>query len=150
MDNRKQKSETMKSNNSAFDDYNTPPESPGLNSTSLSLSSKVETSGSTEFGFDSKGKENDEQSQPPVPPPRTRRGLASKATKNKLKELHIAAESLDIVANELVNIGESLDISSSSAPHNGDEIKQYFFCLNLEVLFKKINNFNLKTKPNKM
>ena len=60
---------------------------------------------------------------PPVPPPRTRRGLATKSAKNKLKELHIAAESLEIVANELVNIGETLDMSSSSAttlPHNGN------------------------------
>ena len=122
MDSRKQKSETIKSNISNFEDYNTPPESPGLNSASLSLSSKVETSCSTEYGFDSKSKENDEQSQPPIPPPRTRRVLAINQTKNKLKELHIAAESLEIVANELVNIGESLDVSSSSAPHNGDEI----------------------------
>ena len=58
-----------------------------------------------------------------MPPPRTRRGLATKSAKNKLKELHIAAESLEIVANELVNIGETLDMSSSSTttvPHNGN------------------------------
>ena len=121
IESRKQKSETIKSNNSAFDDFNTPPESPSLNSTSLSLTSKSETPRSNLDGvFDEKGKENDEKSIPPIPPPRTRRGLATKSAKNKLKELHIAAESLEIVANELVNIGESLDMSSSSTvPQNG-------------------------------
>ena len=35
--NRKQKSETIKSNTSGFEDFNTPPESPSLKSTSFSL-----------------------------------------------------------------------------------------------------------------
>ena len=73
-----------------------------------------------EFDYDIKNKENIDQSQPPVPPPRTRRGLATKAAKAKLKDLHIAAESLELTANELLNIGDRLDISSSA--HNGNEI----------------------------
>ena len=122
--NQKQKSETIKSNNSVIEDFNTPPESPSLNSSaSLSLSSKIEASRNIDNVFDKTRKNNDEKSTPPVPPPRTRRGLATKSAKNKLKELHIAAESLEIVANELVNIGETLDMSSSSSttvPHNGN------------------------------
>ena len=122
--NQKQKSETIKSNNSVIEDFNTPPESPSLNSSvSLSLSSKIDTSRNIDNVFDKTRKNNDEKSTPPVPPPRTRRGLATKSAKNKLKELHIAAESLEIVANELVNIGETLDMSSSSSttvPHNGN------------------------------
>ena len=114
--NRKLKSETIKSNNSGLEDFNTPPESPSLNSASFSLASKSETPLSN-IEADT-GKENDEISTPPIPPPRTRRGIASKSAKNKLKELHIAAESLEIVANELVNIGESLDMSSSTVPNN--------------------------------
>ena len=47
------------------------------------------------------------EDKPPVPPPRTRRGLATKAAKAKLKDLHLAAESLELVANELINIGDS-------------------------------------------
>ena len=119
--NRKQKSETIKSNTSGFEDFNTPPESPSVKSTSFSLSSKSETTQQISIGRaqdSADGTEKEEKSTPPVPPPRTRRGV-SKAAKNKLKELHIAAESLEIVANELVNIGESLDMSSSKAPPNG-------------------------------
>ena len=92
-----------------------------MKSTSFSLSSKSETTQQISIGRaqdSADGTEKEEKSTPPVPPPRTRRGV-SKAAKNKLKELHIAAESLEIVANELVNIGESLDMSSSKAPPNG-------------------------------
>ena len=92
-----------------------------MKSTSFSLSSKSETTQQISIGRaqdSADGAEQEEKSTPPVPPPRTRRGV-SKAAKNKLKELHIAAESLEIVANELVNIGESLDMSSSKAPPNG-------------------------------
>ena len=125
--NRKQKSETIKSNTSGFEDFNTPPESPSLKSTSFSLSSKSETTQQISIGRaqdSADGAEQEEKSTPPVPPPRTRRGV-SKAAKNKLKELHIAAESLEIVANELVNIGESLDMSSSKAPPNGTITRLY-------------------------
>ena len=122
LDRRKQKSATIKSTTSAFDEYNTPPESPDLNSMSLRSNSKMETP-SVEFDFDIKNKENNDQSEPPVPPPRTRRGLATKAAKAKLKDLHIAAESLEIAANELLNIGECVETSSSA--HNGDEIVKY-------------------------
>ena len=121
MDARKQKSGTIKSNHSGFEDFNTPPESPSLNT-------EMETSRhSTEYGMDSKGREHENQSQPPIPPPRTRRGLATKSAKSKLKEMHIAAESLEVVANELVNMGESLEVPSLSAPHNGNEIERQFF-----------------------
>ena len=122
LDRHKQKSATIKSTNSAFEDYNTPPESPNLNSVSLSSSSKIGTP-SVDFDFDIKNKENIDQCEPPVPPPRTRRGLATKAAKAKLKDLHIAAESLELTANELLNIGERVDISSST--HNGNEIVKY-------------------------
>ena len=86
--NQKQKSETIKSNNSVIEDFNTPPESPSLNSSvSLSLSSKIDTSRNIDNVFDKTRKNNDEKSTPPVPPPRIRRGLATKSAKNKLKEL---------------------------------------------------------------
>ena len=64
-----------------------------------------------------KGDENDSvfTDTPPVPPPRTRRGLTSKAAKAKLKDLHLAAESLEIVANELLNIGDA-EYSSPALP----------------------------------
>ena len=122
---RKQKSDTIKSNNSALEDFNTPPESPSLNSTGLSFSSKADTPSNLDEVLGCKVNENDEKSVPPIPPPRTRRGLATKSAKNKLKELHIAAQSLEIVANELVNIGDSLDMSSSSStvPHNGKRVE---------------------------
>ena len=127
----KQKSETIKSNSSAVEDFNTPPESPSLNSSaSLNLNSKIEPTRNINNVFDKSAKDNDEKTTPPVPPPRTRRGLATKSAKNKLKELHIAAESLEIVANELVNIGETLDMSSSSSttvPHNGKYIAKFSF-----------------------
>ena len=119
---RTQKSDTIKSNNSALEDFNTPPESPSLNSASLSLCSKTDNRSNLDevLGGNLQENENDEKRVPPIPPPRTRRGMATKSAKNKLKELHIAAQSLEIVAHELVNIGESLDMSSSSiVPQNG-------------------------------
>lgn len=63
-----------------------------------------------------------EVEMPPVPPPRTRRGLATKAAKAKLQDLHIAAESLEIVANELLNIGET-DYMPPVAPGDKNVIK---------------------------
>lgn len=56
----------------------------------------------------------DEMSRPPVPPPRTKRGLATKAAKAKLQDLHIQAESLELAANELLHIGESLSTTNPS------------------------------------
>ena len=80
-----------------------------------------------------------------MPPPRTRRGLATKSAKNKLKELHIAAESLEIVANELVNIGETLDMSSSSTttvPHNGN----YLWSMSNQQEAGQLRIFHIATK----
>ena len=121
---RKQKSDTIKSNNSGLEDFSTPPQSPSLNSASLSLSSKADNPSNLEEALGGNLQENDEKSVPPIPPPRTRRGMATKSAKNKLKELHIAAESLEIVAYELTNIGESLDMSlTSTVPHNGKHVE---------------------------
>ena len=131
---RKQKSDTIKSNNSALEDFNTPPESPSLNSASLSLSTKTDNPSNFDEPLGGNLEENDEKSVPPIPPPRTRRGMATKSAKNKLKELHIAAESLEIVAYELVNIGESLDMSSTSpVPHNGKPVQSINFRSPLKI-----------------